>query len=199
MAGNKERESPRELTIQNKNHGQEQAGNHQGNEAGTQLVPFMEQDAFKKLSFTPNGEDPAFWPIRVLNEVSYYISVKDQFSNGTFTRAMGEKYAPLEETIQQVKTAYSILAYPHCQYEGWQYEIGRELEIDRQLRGRDQVELTDNELQILGQLTTTRKIPFNPEKRIYYFSEVPIAPNIDPFGRRHMTTEEIRKMIPQED
>jgi hypothetical protein len=198
MAG-KEGESPKLLTFQNTTSGREQVGNHKESAAGTQLAPLMGQEVFDKLSFTPEGQDPAFWPIRVLNELEYHILVKDDPTLGPVTRAIGEKYAPYKETIQRVRTAYSILAYPYCRNEALKEQIGAGLELERQGLGQDQVELNDQELKILSQLAAARKMPFHPERRVYPYSEVPISPGIDPFGRRHLTTEEIRKMIPQED
>jgi hypothetical protein len=159
----------------------------------------MEQDVLERLRFTPKGEDPAFWPIRVLNELEYYLTIKDDSLAGSAARAIGEKYAPYEESIRRVKTAYSILCYPHCKYDGWKQQIGAQLESRRQLFGEDQVELNDQELNALGQITSARNIPFNDKKRVYSHSEVPIAPYINPFGKRHMTTEEIRKELNQNE
>jgi hypothetical protein len=58
--------------------------------------------------------------------------------------------------------------------------------MDRDIRGRDQVTMNDAELEIIGKLCTTPRykkyrdgtmmlqpeIPFNPQKRIYNYSEV---------------------------
>ena len=34
-------------------------------------------------------------------------------------REIGERFAPFQEHIRNVKTAYEILAFPHCKYQGW--------------------------------------------------------------------------------
>lgn len=104
----------------------------------------------------------------------------------------------MQETIQKVKTAYEILAYPHCKNWNRRSYIESDLEGDRQVHGRDQVELNDAELGMLSKLTAPRGLPFNPQKRIYNYSEVPLLPDVDPYGRRHMTTDEIRKWLTEE-
>jgi hypothetical protein len=136
------------------------------------------QDLFGKLRETPAGEDPAFWPVHVLNEINFYILHRDYPGNdrpgiwGISAREIGEKYAPIQENIRKVKTAYEILAYPHCKDWGRRDNIEDELESDRRAFERDQVELSDAELKILSNLTAARNIPFNPEKRVYKYSEV---------------------------
>jgi len=85
-------------------------------------LPTPFRDAFGKLSETPPREDPAFWPVRVLNELNYYIVERDHVSDtltvrGVNARELGERFAPYQQHIRNVKTAYEILAYPHCKYE----------------------------------------------------------------------------------
>jgi hypothetical protein len=150
---------------------------HQEGEHTEGNLPTPFTDIFGKLSETPAGEDPAFWPIHVLNEINYYILNREHASNkpglwGVPPREIGEKYAPIQENIRRVKTAYEILAYPHCKDWGRRDNIEAELERDRQSFERDQVELSDAELTVLSKLTAARKIPFNPEKRVYTYSEV---------------------------
>jgi hypothetical protein len=66
-------------------------------------------------------------------------------------------------------------AYGGCQSTLVQQDWGRrdniedELESGRQAFERDQVELSDSELNILSKLTAAGKIPFNPEKRVYKY------------------------------
>jgi len=194
-----------QLIRQNNKDRQKIMVNPRGGQEGSPPAPLMDQEILRKLSYTPKGEDPVYWPVRVFNELEYYISIKDDFTVGPAARAVGRKYAPYQESIRKVKTAYAILSHPHCQessnwrVRGWQYQIESELERDRQTYGREQVELTDPEFQILNLITTARKIPLDSEKRVYSYSEVPIAPQIDPYGRRHLTTEEIRQELSQND
>jgi hypothetical protein len=136
------------------------------------------QDLFGKLSETPEGEDPAFWPVHVLNELNHHILNRDHPGNerpglwGISSRQIGERFAPMQEHMQKVKTAYEILAYPHCKYAGRRENIEDELARDQQSFARDQVELSDDELQILRTLAAAKKLPVDPQKRIYQYAEV---------------------------
>src|SRR5687767_7722028 len=143
---------------------------------GNVPVPFS--DVFGKLSETPSTEDPAFWPVRVLNELNYMIVNRDEATPGARNvwgvpaREISERFAPFQEHIRKVKTAYEILAFPHCKYQGWRDLIDDELYRDQQAFERDQVELNDAELAILSRLAAAKNIPFNPEKRVYQYDEV---------------------------
>ena len=132
MAGKEGEKSYGQLIRQNNNHKQELVVSPQGRQEGSPPALSMDPEILRKLSYTPRGEDRAFWPIRVLNELEDYISIKDEPSASPITRAIGQKYAPYEESIHHVKTAYSILAHPRCQYEGWKEQIETQLELNRQ-------------------------------------------------------------------
>jgi hypothetical protein len=112
--------------------------------------------------------------------------------------AIGEIAASIQEPLRKVKTAYEIMAYPYCKQEGRRFCIESALESDRQAYGRDQVELNDEELGMLSKLAAVRRMTFDPQKRIYNYSEVPLSPYINPYGRRHMKTDEIRKWLNEE-
>lgn len=128
----------------------------------------LDEKVFGRLSDTPAGEDPAFWPVRVLNELNYRIVDRGPGNSGP----IGEKYAPLRETVQNVTTAYEILAYPHCKYIGSREIIEEQLRMKQEREERDSVELNDAEFSVLRKLAAARKIPLNPDKRRYNFSEV---------------------------
>jgi hypothetical protein len=150
-------------------------------------VPGPFWDVFGKLSETPSTEDPAFWPVKVFNELNYMILHRDQAAGktpnvwGVNAREVGERFAPFEEHIRKVKTAYEILAFPHCKSAGSRDVIEDELYRDQRSFERDQVELNDAELGILSGLAASRNIPFNPEKRVYQYDEVfHPSPDIEP-------------------
>src|SRR5688500_12471992 len=152
---------------------------------GNVPVPF--RDVFGKLSETPPSEDPAYWPVKVLNELNYMIVNRDDAAPntpnlwGVPAREIGERFAPFQQHIRNVKTAYEILAYPHCKYQGWRDLIEDELARDQRSFERDQVELSDPELAILSRLAVAKNIPFNPEKRVYQYDEVfHPSPDIEP-------------------
>ena len=150
-------------------------------------LPAPFRDAFGKLSETPPREDPAFWPVKVLNELHAMIVERDDFAPnarnvwGVSIREVGERFAPFKEHIRNVKTAYEILAYPHCKYAGSREVIEGELAQDQHSNERSQVELNDGELAILSGLATAKNLPFNPEKRVYQYDEVfHPSPDIEP-------------------
>jgi hypothetical protein len=150
-------------------------------------VPASFADAFGKLSETPGGVDPAFWPVQVLNELNYMIVNRDEATPGALNvwgvpaREVGERFAPFQEHIRKVKTAYEILAFPHCKYQGSRDLIDDELYRDQHSFERDQVELSAPELAILSRLAAAKNIPFNPEKRVYQYEEVfHPSPDIEP-------------------
>src|SRR6266852_2269696 len=91
---------------------------------------------------------------------------------GERSQAIAEKFAPLKETVQNVTTAYEILAYPRCKYIGSREIIEEQLRMKQEREGSESVELNDAEFSVLAKLAAARKIPFNSEKRRYNFSEV---------------------------
>ena|SRR5688500_7275826 len=87
----------------------------------------------------------------------------------------------MQQHIRNVKTAYEILAYPHCRSAGSREVIEGELAQDQWANERDQIELSDPELAILSRLAAAKKLPFNPEKRVYHYDEVfHPSPDIEP-------------------
>jgi hypothetical protein len=100
---------------------------------------------------------------------------------GVPAREVGERFAPFQEHIRNVKTAYEILAYPHCKSAGSREVIEGELAQNQHSTERDRVELNDAELAILSRLAAAKKLPFNPEKRVYHYDEVfHPSPDIEP-------------------
>ena len=165
-----EGEKPQQ-TLTSQTSSPKESGGLQTERATEQLpAPFtkeLDEKLFGRLSQTPSGEDPAFWPVRVLNELNYLILDRGPGNSGP----IGEKFAPLKETVQNVTTAYEILAYPHCKYIGSREIIEEQLRM-KQRREIEAVELNDAEFSVLRKLAAARKIPINPEKRRYNFSEV---------------------------
>jgi hypothetical protein len=90
---------------------------------------------FGKLSETPPHEDPAYWPAYVLDKLNGYIDSTGEYTADSRLEALdmnirelGERLTPMQEPIQKVTTAYKILAYPHCKYEGNRQVIEDNLE-----------------------------------------------------------------------
>jgi hypothetical protein len=179
-----------ESTVQSNTH---QKGQNEPHNHGAADNPLIERDEFypafwdrliQKSSISPSGEDPAFWPIMMLNELTDLINNREYIRDKT-KHALAKKIAPLKETIRKVETAYEIIAYPYCKQVGRQDVIEAWLESDRQAYGRGSVELNDTELEIVRKLceipryalhgnikTLQPEIPFDPQKRIYNHSEV---------------------------
>jgi hypothetical protein len=135
----------------------------------------VEQKGLFKKSFTPNGEDPAYYPVILLNELNYFIvnreDIKNNHGGGQYAE-IGEHWAPMKETLRKIKTAYEIIAHPFCREEGRRYAIESELERDQNSFDRRSVELNEEELGMLSKLATARGLPCIPEKRVYEYSEV---------------------------
>lgn len=224
MPGGKEREQPpRKRTEQKRTTQTEQKGSRSVARTET---PTPEQQAvyndfwselITRSRMVPESEDPAYWPAHMLVEFRDFIQNRDHIPNQR-KRAYMEQLAPIEEMIRRVEIAYKIIAYPHIQRRGLQEYIGVFLETDRQTYGRDQIELTDRELTIVQQLCETPryaitrdpatrykavvpvlqpKIPFDPNQRIYQYGGIPVPDFTNPLGRRHLTTEQIRRIITQ--
>ncbi len=186
-----------------------------------------EQEAFaqefwntfiEKASVIPVGEDPAFWPALMLAEFRDVIAEREHIRDAQ-KREYIERLAAMKDTLREVETAYKIIAYPHCTERTSRKIIGTSLETDRQAYGRDQVTLTDAELDILRRICETPryaltvdesgrqkepvavplpKLPFNPQQRVYSYASVPVPPFVDPYQRRHLSTEEIRTILANE-
>jgi hypothetical protein len=186
---NPERPS-QEATAQSNTHqkGQDEPHNH-----GAVDNPLIERDEFypafwdrliQKSSLSPAGQDPAFWPIMMLDELNELI-INKEYIRDKAKHALAKKIAPMKETIRKVEKAYSIIAYPYCKQKGPRDLIETWLESDQEAYGRDSVELNDIELDIVRKLCETPRyslhgstkmlqpiIPIDPQKRVYNYSEV---------------------------
>jgi hypothetical protein len=135
----------------------------------------VEQKGLFKKGFTPSGEDPAYYPVVLLNELNDFIVNRDEIKNNPGSgqyAAIGEQWAPMKETLRIIKTAYEIIAYPFCREEGRRYAIESELGRDQHSFDRRSVELNDTELGMLRKLAAARGLPCDSEKRVYEYSEV---------------------------
>lgn len=91
----------------------------QGADTATTFL-LTEQEAFyrdfwdrfiEKASIAPSGEDPAFWPIRMLADFEHIIAERETISNPA-RREVGEKLAPIKDSIRHIRAAYEITAHP---------------------------------------------------------------------------------------
>jgi hypothetical protein len=172
--------------------------------------PLTEQDPFypafwhnviEKSSNVPPGENPAWWPIRVLNELDELVTYRDISILSPRKAELADKLGPIQDSLRKIKTAFSIIAHPHCTpYQRAVSELVAHDQRALQYEGtpRTQFELNDTELSIVRKLCETPRytlaerdengrrydspvkvlhspIPFNPQRRIFRYSEVPPA------------------------
>jgi hypothetical protein len=86
-----------------------------------------------------------------------------------------------EQMIEHVKLAYGIIAYPFCEekmLDGrtsplYQKEIEHQIALDRVYNGNIKVVLTDPEREILVKIAQAARIPCDPEKKEYFYDEIP--------------------------
>ena len=120
-----------------------------------------EQDAFypafwervvEQSSVAPQGQDPAYWPSRVLFEFDALASGDRAYIKDKAKYELAGKLAPIKDSIKKVRTAYQIVAYPACTSENMREAIEGEIQMDQEIHERDQVELGSGEAEILRQL-----------------------------------------------
>ena len=139
----------------------------------------------EQSSIVPSGEDPAFWPRSVFEKFEFDIASRDYLKDKA-RHELATKLMPIEDSIRRVRTAYEIAAYASIQQQPRKDMIAHELQRDREYGGRESVELTDAEQAIVrrlcetpryaigrgGKETLQPKIPFNPQRRIYNYTDV---------------------------
>jgi hypothetical protein len=138
----------------------------------------------EQSSVSPSGEDPAFWPRSVFEKFEFDIANRDYLKDKT-RHEFVTKLLPIEDSINRIRTAYEITAYASIQQRPRRELIESELQRDREYRGRESVELTDAEQKIVqrlcetpryairgGKETLQPKIPFNPQQRIYNYTDI---------------------------
>jgi hypothetical protein len=187
-----------ELTTQGKANQLKQHdfhGESAANKSLTEHDPFYTafwERFVEKSSVVPLGEDPAFWPANMLIEFNLLEAQRGDLTYPPKAE-LAEKLAPLQNSIRRMRLAYEIIAYPHCKEPGRREFIEGDLTLDRQIHERDQVALNDGEVEIIGKLcaapryklhgdgsmTLQPEIPFNPQKRIYNYSEVVNNPSTE--------------------
>ena len=76
-------------------------------------------------------------------------------------------------TIQHVRAAFNIVAYPYYPSD-WQQVLSEDVhESSNHGKPQERFTLTDEEKGILQQLTTLAGIPDNPDQRTYTYASIP--------------------------
>lgn len=163
------------------------------------FYPAFWENVIETSSNVPQGEDSAWWPIRVLFELDDTVTHRQRSILSPRKAELAAKLAPIHDSIRKIKTAYSIVAYPHTNL--MRRAVSEQVAHDQkilQIEGtpRTQFELNDTELGILRRLCETPRytdskrddhsrhyaspikmihplIPFDPQRRMFRYSEVP--------------------------
>ena len=110
-------------------------------------------------------------------------------------------FRPTEEQntmVRNVKIAYGIIAEPFCEETTpsgepsriYQDIIVHEIGIDQMQHGTNRVVLTDEEREILVKIAKVAGIPCDPEKKEYFYDEIPHAYWLDK-RKRYVTPPKV--------
>lgn len=92
------------------------------------------------------------------------------------TNELVNKYLSWSYSIKAMTRAYQVIAYPFCKNQELRESIKKDLVDDvRQhasWNGMNYVELNDEERELVGKLTVVRRLPFDPEKHFYEYTEL---------------------------
>jgi hypothetical protein len=143
----------------------------------TYFQTFLEEEGLFERE-TPEGDDPAGFPIRVMGKLHYNLAM-GAYRN-RHNKVLAEKLTAWKQSLKKVRMSYEIIAYPRL--EGLGYTLGvKDLirdaiahsnEDTKERPHRAPIELHDAELKVLGRLTQVRDLPFDPNKRVYQYAEL---------------------------
>lgn len=140
-------------------------------------------------AWAPKGRDPESYPIEAMKEIQSELDgrIRRQYDTaehlpydliqGAPMKALDEilidKMYSLRESTQKVERAFEIIAHPVLRHQELKKKIEDEF-VDKLNRGSiDEVVLSDEELEVISKMTRIRSLPFDPEKRVYNYTEVP--------------------------
>lgn len=146
---------------------------------------------------TPAGRDPTVFPMDVMDHLRSDIGMK-AYRISRYNRRLADQLESWKTSINKVTMAYEIIVYPTL--EQAKQNLARipvkdpdgptpdmeEMRINEGIRDaqehpyqnldeyphRGPIELTPLEINLLGRVTQTRGLPFNPEKRVYHYLEL---------------------------
>jgi hypothetical protein len=140
--------------------------------------------------WAPKGRDPESYPIEAMKEIQSELTerIEKQYAaseylpevliQGVQMKAVDQilidKLYSLRESARKIERVLEIIVYPVLQNQELKKNIKEDLMDDTKRYGRrSDVELNDEELEAIGKLTRVRLLPFDPEKRLYEYSQVP--------------------------
>ena len=162
--------SPKELSPQ-------RATNPAGERATPNPFPLvMERTVFDKLSAPEEGWEPTYWPIHLMGQLEHDLEMK-AFRERRIK--LGEK-APETKSVEKVRMAYEIIAYPHLENPDIKLELNDTIRDALEHPGvnpeefpqRAPITLNDAEVRTLGKLTQAMELPFDPDKCVYRYAEL---------------------------
>jgi hypothetical protein len=136
------------------------------------------------------GIDPVGQPYKSMKVSEFNLSCR--IREKAQDKALVEKLTSLKESLEKVSTAYGIIAYPFCKQRDVRDAIEISLEEDTRLHKKTKVELNDEELELVSKLTAVRDLPFDPEKRVYGYSEVS---GYSPTGERNQKSSLFERYV----
>jgi hypothetical protein len=172
-------------------HAKEQAKLHEQSEL-TNL--FQESGLFD--AHTPPGRDPAVFPMDALDHLRSDVAMKARRTS-RYNRRLADQLESWKTSINKVNMAYEIIVYPFLDVAEQNFAqapfkdphasdpSAERLRITEGIRDaqvnpnqdldeyphRGPITLTPLETYLLGRLTQTRGLPFNPQKRDYHYLE----------------------------
>ena len=163
---------------------------------------------------TPPGEDFTLYPILRLSELELgfkrkILDATEVYEKPPADKAQVERWEAMQESIQKIEMAYEIVAYPRLRStrygSGFRATAHDALEHPgdnmrdtpykpiNEFPRRVPFELNEEERKVLGKITRARGLPFDPEKRVYRYTEILSIPAQDPWDEA--TYSRNRKII----
>ena len=84
-----------------------------------------------------------------------------------------DKLYSLRESTRKIERVFEIIVYPVLQNQELKKSIVKEFDKADELTRGGLVELNEEELEVVRKMTAIRRLPFDPEKRVYRYAEVP--------------------------
>jgi hypothetical protein len=130
-------------------------------------------------TYTPRGENPIGYPLRVFSEAQHLIAMRDYKAG--YDRDLGNRLAPYKDMLSHVSMAYEIIAYPKLadtQYGSATRELVRDAQAHPhrepdQHPHRAPVTLNRAEQKLLGIITAERGLPIDPQQQVYSYTDLP--------------------------
>jgi hypothetical protein len=175
-------------------------------QSDTAFAQLIQEEVFDKLSSTPPEEDRSFWPIRLMNQLQRELGAKAFREQGD--KVLAEQLTAWKKSLQRVQMAYEVHAFPSIYSQqissptAQRWDLIHEVQetitdayehpdIDTEAHPhRGAIMLTDKEMRTLSKLTQAMELPFDPNKRLYRYSDLAVHRLITP--TREMLEEQAR-------